>query len=286
MRFDGNLFPNPVLGRSNDVAGKYEPLPPIVDISSEININIKHQLFCDSIQSEIKEGNANYCVEIHCLNTFYRKTFHSFDEDQKVKVSSHDLRGNIELNFLIIASTDFKYPYSKSWHPDYESMEFHLSKGMPLAYGGSSNFEVEDQFDGLQKGSNFIHIIQDDSQLTGPFEVSLTGDPLIISLPKKEFQMYHSLHQRPDYCRHFHSAIAVPAISYAISIMGSQSGDVFSDRKWYQAIKAKMESDQDLRSLEINETDSLKAAQLILQNPLNEMLHNIKTEISTSEEEQ
>ena len=31
MRFDGNLFPNPVLGRSNDVAGKYEPLPPIVE---------------------------------------------------------------------------------------------------------------------------------------------------------------------------------------------------------------------------------------------------------------
>ena len=286
MRFDGNLFPNPVLGRSNDVAGKYEPLPPIVEISSEIIINIKHQLFCDSIQSEIKEGNANYCVEIHCLNTFYRKTFHSLDEDQTIKLPAHDLRGNIELNFLIIASTDFKYQYSKSWHPDYESMEFHLSKGMPLAYGGSSNFEVEDQFDGLQKGSNFIHIIQDDSQVTGPFEVSLNGDPLVISLPKKEFQMYHTLYQRPDYGRHFHSAIAVPAISYAISIMGSQSGDAFSDRKWYQAIKAKMESDQDLRSLEINETDSLKAAQLILQNPLNEMLNNIKTEISNSEQEE
>ena len=98
--------------------------------------------------------------------------------------------------------------------------------------------------------------------------------------------MYHSLHQRHDYSRHFHSAIAVPAISYAISIMGSQSGDAFSDRKWYQAIKAKMESDQDLKSLEINETDSLKAAQLILQNPLNEMLHNIKTEISNSEEDE
>ena len=39
MRFDGNLFPNPVLGRSNDVAGKYEPLPPIVETGSDENHN-------------------------------------------------------------------------------------------------------------------------------------------------------------------------------------------------------------------------------------------------------
>ena len=286
MRFDGNLFPNPVLGISNDVAGKYEPLPPIVETGSDVKIIIKHQLFCDSIQSEIKEENANFCVEVHCLNTFYRKTFHSFEEDQTVIIQSNELRGNVDLNFLIVASNEFKYSYSKSWHPDYENMEFLLSKGMPLAYGGSSNFEVEDMFEGGKTGSNFIHIIQDDTRNTGPFEISLTGDPLVISLPKKEFQVYHSLYQRPDYGRHFHAAIASPAIAYAISIMGSQSGDTFSDRKWFQAIKAKMESDQELQKLEINESDALKAAQIILKNPLYDMLSNIKTVISKSEEEE
>ena len=68
--------------------------------------------------------------------------------------------------------------------------------------------------------------------------------------------------------------------------MGSQSGDTFSDRKWFQAIKAKMESDQELQKLEINESDALKAAQIILKNPLYDMLSNIKTVISKSEEEE
>ena len=286
MRFDGNLFPNPVLGRSNDVAGKYEPLPPVVEIGPDVKIDVRHQLFCDSIQSEIKEENANFCVEVHCLNTFYRKTFHSFEENQTLNIPAKLLRGNIELNFLIVASTDFKYPYSKSWHPDYENLEFQLSKGMPLAYGGSSNFEVEDQFEGLKKGSNFIHIIQDEGRNTGPFEISLNGEALVISLAKKEFQLYHSLYQRPDYGRHFHSAIATPAIAYAIAIMGSQSGDTFADRKWFQAIKAKMESDPDLQNLEINESDSIKAAQIILKNPLIDMLNSIKTEIAKDEDEE
>ena len=286
MRFDGNLFPNPVLGRSNDVAGKYEPLQPVVEIGSDVKINIKHQLFCDSIQSEINEENANFCVEVHCLNTFYRKTFHSFDDNQIVNIPASLLRGHVDLNFLIVASNDFKYPFSKSWHHDYDNMEFQLSKGMPLAYGGSSNFEVEDEFEGSKKSSNFIHIIQDEGRNSGPFEISLNGEALVISLPRKEFQLYRSLYQRPDYGRHFHAAIASPAIAYAISIMGSQSGDTFADRKWFQAIKAKMESDPDLQNLEINESDSLKAAQIILKNPVNDMLSSIKVQIEKSEEEE
>ncbi|NBU96999.1 MAG: hypothetical protein EBS19_02105 [Spirochaetia bacterium] len=285
MRFDGNIFPHPVLGRSNDVSGKYQPLPPQVEIEKSVEIKIKHQLFCAPIMDEIKKGNANFCVEIHCLNTYFRKTYVSKEEDQLISIPSGELRGNVELNYLVIANYEYSYKYTNAFHKDYEGMVFQLEKGMPLAYGGSSNFEVADEFSGNGKGSSFISVIQDDQRASGPFEVELGTDRLVISLPRKEFQLYHSLHQREEYSRYFHSSIAAPSIAYAISIMASTSGDTYADRKWYQAIKAKIDSEPELNGHEISETDSLIIAQKILKNPFLDTLENIRNNIGNEEEE-
>ena len=282
MRFDGNLFPHPVLGINDDVSGQYKPDSLKVKIESEINLNVTHQLDNPSIEEEIKNGNAEFVSEIHCLNTYFRKVYVSNVSNQDIKVGVGDVRGHIDILFLVSAKRDFQYHFNESWHSDYKGKCFNIKRGMPLAYGGFSKTEIPNEYFAKDKGGAFIQILPNKDKPSGPFEVILENDPLTLYLSKKDYDEYSRLSGNKDYAPYFQSAIAVPALAHALGIMATPNGEHYSDRKWYQALNAKLDTDPELINLDRNEHNALKISQVILKNPFHRMLKQIKASADQS----
>jgi hypothetical protein len=56
---------------------------------------------------EIKNGNAEFSTEIHCLNTYFRKVYPSDVSNQDIKVGVGDIRGHIDILFLISGKSQY-----------------------------------------------------------------------------------------------------------------------------------------------------------------------------------
>jgi hypothetical protein len=278
MKFEGICFPHPVLGRYDDVTGKYSVTDPIYEGGeSASKITVEHELFSPVIAKQLKKGNVAFATELHCKNTGYRETF-ICDEPNSTKATQHieipkgRLRGIVETTALVVAARSFSYAYHNSWNDDYKGKTFPIRKGMPLSIGVEGKIDIPEQNDGKKGAQSFIRIQVDESMKKGPFKIMMSDDPLVVVLPQKDFDLYSKLSRRKENSRLFLSSIALPAISYAIANMESSAGDASKDCKWYQAIEAKMQTSPELADLEKNEFHSVQAAQIILKSPLGQML--------------
>lgn len=280
MRFEGVLFPHPVLKRSDDVQGSYSVTDPDVEIQDKTTITIEHELHNEAINKHLKSGNAVYATEIHCKNTGYREVFACEPSEdkatvQKIQIPKGNLRGVVETLALVVGQKTFDYKYNESWNPDYKGKNFKVLKGMPLAYGGEAKFEVPEEDQEKRGGQSFIEIKVNEENKSGPFDVVLDFDPLVVILSKKDYDLYYTLSKRKENSKIFLSSIALPAISYAIANMDSDTGHTFRDNKWYQAIEAKMQTTAELADLEKDQLHSIKAAQIILKSPLGATLEQM-----------
>lgn len=281
MKFEGICFPHPVLGRYDDVIGEYSVPEPLYE-GGETNskIIIEHELFSPAIAEQMKNENAAFATELHCRNTGYRETFICDTENktkatQTIEIPKGRLRGIVETTALVVATRSFRYAYHNSWNDDYKGKTFPIKKGMPLTIGLEGKIDIPEQNDGKKGGQSFIRIQVDDSMKTGPFKVIMSDDPLVVVLSRKDFESYSKLSRRKENSNFFLSAIALPAISYAIANMDSSAGESSKDCKWYQAIEAKMQTAPELVELEKNEFHSINAAQIILKSPLGQMLEQM-----------
>jgi hypothetical protein len=283
MKFEGILFPHPVLGRDDDVQGKYCVVDPIYIRGKETSkITVEHELFNDPITELLKNGNAAFATEVHCKNTGYRETFSCLQglsnrAIQEIEIPNGRLRAIVETMSLVVATKTFRYSFNNSWNTDYNGKIFTVKKGMPLAYGGEARIDIPEENDGKKGGQSFIRIIMNDGNKNGPFDVNLDDDPIVVVLSRKDFDMYSKLSRRSENSQLFISSIALPAISYAIANMEGPSGCSFNDCKWYQAIDARMQTSPELAELEKTEVHSIKAAQIILKSPLGKMLEQMMT---------
>jgi len=273
MRFEGVLFPHPVLKRSDDVQGSYSVSDPICEVTDRTTITIEHSLHNDHIDSQLRNDHAVFATEIHCKNTGYREVFTCGPSKgqttvQKIEIPVGNLRGVVETLALVVGKKTFLYEYNESWNPDYKGKSFTIRKGMPLAYGGEAKFEIPEEDEGKKGKQPFIEIKVNERNINGPFDVVLDLDPLVVYLSKKDYELYFKLSKRKENSKIFLSSIALPAISYAIANMDSSSGESFKDNKWYQAIEAKMQTSEELADLDKNQFHSVKAAQIILKSPL------------------
>ena len=72
----GNIsFPHPVLGISNDVIGEYSATFGVALGKDGASLRINHKLNNPEYGELIKKKMAIFCVEVHCVKTFYRRAF-------------------------------------------------------------------------------------------------------------------------------------------------------------------------------------------------------------------
>jgi hypothetical protein len=285
MRITNISLPHPILGLKDDIAGNFT-IEPIVDLGkTEISIQIKAVVSNSTIEELIIDKKCSYCVEVHCQNTLYRKSFIFSDQDAQIKISTDELLGKTDVQVFLVATDQITSYHPVGINADYMDYRFNLKKGDVIGYGGSFTFISEKNWRNLKKLASFIVIEKNEDIDQGPVEYDLSGDRILIKLGKRDFEKSKTLQNFPYIPDVFHTAIIYPALLHSTYAMFTNP-ESYGESKWSAYINQILESNEELQGIDRNDPDSaVKATQAILKDPLTRTLLAIEQlEESASED--
>lgn len=268
MRITNISLPHPILGLKDDITGNFT-IEPIVDLGKdEILIEIKTTVSNSTVEELIADKKCDYCVEVHCQNTLYRKSFVSAGKDIKIKISTSELLGKTDVQVFIVATDQITNYHPAGVNVDYMDYGFNLKKGDVVGYGGSFSFISEKNWRNLKRLASFIVIEKNEDIDQGPVEYDLSGDRILIKLSKVDFEKSKRLQNFPHIPEIFHTAIVYPALLHSILAMFANQ-ESYGESKWSAYINQILESNEELQGIDRSDPDSaVKATQAILKDPL------------------
>lgn len=195
------IFPYPVL---NELDNFQHPLPDDAALyycdKDKKNYILQITLTINNreISQFLKEGKANYLIEVDCPSTFYRKVFKfspgNLEDAGKaifeIRIPKENLHRRVTVTCVVIAEENIPNYYSTDFNEVYyKNTTFNIDKGDILVTFRSFTFDthikpVEDSNLG-----DYIEFRESNSD-----SVSFDLDNIIyISLPQKIFDSYHKL---------------------------------------------------------------------------------------------
>ena len=288
MKLDNISFPHPVLGLSDGSSSEDADVMGLFDVgqtlssSAKVEINVGYQLLnSPQLERLISEGKAQFACEVTCRKTVFRRIFLSSSANHIFVLSADDLRDQIVFEYFILATEEFQYEDEGGWHPDYAEQTFEIKRGMVLAYGGSLKHMLNRIQVASKKGASLISV-QCGENDSGPFEIDVNYEPLIVFLPKKSFLAFQNLYNNnAQYAINFHASLVIPTLVHALTLMATGGGKDYQDRQWYQALETKISKDPKLRQVELAQSSALEIAQRMIDCPfskLTEELANVEPE--------
>ncbi len=289
MNYNNIKFPYPVLKKNDNSILSY------IDFSNEdIEITPSYDLFNfkinlskidnDDILKLIETGKTEYCVEVNCSSTLFRKVHTSRENIIEFSIPKLSLRGKVEGDCLIIARENIPDYNNSQAHEDYQGFYFNIKRGNILAYYGSFNFIADINYKKLKAVASIMEITEGDVEY---LNVDLDNNKITLQLPKQDFKIYAQplISKYPDLSPIFHSSIVYGALLTAL-----YNFENYTDKLWAQAILYRMKEEEELKKFLGNDEKFDKAevpdiAQILLGNPVRRLLNHLDKEIETTDEE-
>ena len=131
-----------------------------------------------------------------------------------------------------------------------------------------------------KKGASLISV-ECGKKDSGPFEIEVNDEMLTIFLPKKIYVAFDNLYNNYCYAITFHASLVIPTLIHALTLMATDEGKEYEDKRWYQALDTKISKDPKLREIKLTQSSALEIAQVMIDYPfskLTEELNNVGTE--------
>lgn len=277
MRILNLSLPHPVLGLNDDVSGEYAPSIEAAPTEEFFIFKISHELKNDAIEKLINDGEAQFCVEVNCPATIYRKCFMSNDSFQEIKIPQEFLRNRFDVTFFITASKNISNYSNDSFSYDYEGSIFDVEEGDVIAYGGETKqFAVKDWLS-LRSIKSFM-TIKKDPDSDGNISVQLSPDKILVLVPEEDYIKYCSLVGTENISPVFHSSIVFPALIYTLNQMADPNKkENYENYSWYEYLLLRKENDTELQQLDWTDQEHIvRIAQKILDKPISRLLEAIE----------
>lgn len=282
MKINNLSLPHPVLGLNDDVQGDFVVHCHVNSDEEDITLAINQKITNDNLQSLIDMGNAEFCVEINCPQTFYREVKTLKKQNEEIILPASNFYNKVILSFYIVSAKTLEDYRPSGLNGDYGSASFEIEKADILAYGGETFFIAEKNDLGL-KATKSIMTVQEDTTDREPLKYLVEDEKITIMMSKQDFKKYQDLYSVANYSPIFHAAIAYPALLYALTEYFKKS-DEFVDYKWAQALEWKRDNLKLNNSW--NEQHIPELAQKILGQPIGRGLGGLEkiNEIQDREE--
>jgi len=253
MKINNLLLPHPVLGRSDDVVGEFRVKEDGFSIQQDnktTKLSVEFILKNKTLEALIKDKNAIFNVEVECSATFFRKSFLFSDKKHELIIEKNNLRDKVTVSFYITSSTKiFDYKIEGA-NDDYEGHSFNIGEGDVLAYAGDISFDAEILWEDLRRIFNIIKIEKDSEREDGLAEFDIEQDIIKIKLPVKDYLSYDGYKEQNDnFTDIYHSALALPALIYALSEMMSDRKDKYMKYKWYRVIDSRKDAEDKIKDI-------------------------------------
>jgi hypothetical protein len=236
MKFTERLFPHPVLSYYSDDYNSYsfQAIPEPETRSNEVQCMVTFMLGEPELQAMIQNGLAEYVVHIECPYTRYRRVIRTGEDVAEVTVRLDEVIDRLEMNFFIVAKTDFDGFQNANFHDDYGDMTFAVNEANILAVAREYHLELEDPADSLRPVSSILKVVQNEATDPPPMVFDPYGDKLTVLLSPKLYEKHSSVRTEPNVSHLLHAIIAVPALMDAIAFSRAREDDEVTEFKWYQ----------------------------------------------------
>lgn len=274
MKFN-STFPYPVLSSENDnyVDSKFTTTIEAKKSFGQLVIDLRCELQDPVIAQLIAEEKAKFALHIECPQTSYRKIYQSETSQMAVEVAENLLRGKIDVHPFILANATIEDYTNASLNDFYQGFPITFEKGNILALGEAVEIVLFEEDEESQNLPSIVTIRRSES--AKEMVVSLNSPQIIIELPKAVYDQY-AVNAQSRLKETILSMVILPCLIEVFYTLKEDVGD-YGEYKWYQVLEQIFKKNSISFSHVIDGTmPVLKAAQMVLQNPLEKAFNEIQ----------
>lgn len=236
------------------------------------------------LAAHVRAGKASYVLHVECKKTYFRASFRSASPRFEVQVSGDHLFGLVEVSLLLVATADLESYRHPRQHEDYRDGTFAVGIGQPIAVAQSKTFDAFLEADPILKLSSIINIRKGEGDQR-IISVNCEGDRIRIDLPPDQFLQYRNMRADPAIRGLLASTIILPALMDAFYYLRNPDLDIDdfkADHRWCRCVLGRLERlGFDIADPNSDNSMCLKAAQLLLREPLRRSLEDLSGLFST-----
>lgn len=274
MKLSNYAIPYPVLG----IEGMYNK-DSIVEYSFAMTPSmetytffIEYKMNDDMILDLVKKGLANFCCEVDCAKTYYRKVFKCDKATFEVEIPKTSLVGNVLFFFSVVLAKDIPNYKNPNFNQKfYSGYSFNLKAGDMLAYFGERTFNADIKYNELKAIGSILEVLEDTKESYTHY--NLESDKIRIFLPTEEYKNFKRSNNK-TYSDFTHASIVQCALINALYNYKANKTTT-----WAQTLKLRTQTEPKLAKFkELEELDSnliSEMVDIILNNPNKRMLDKL-----------
>ena len=272
MNIKNRLFPYPVLcGETDDYldSANFVLESDITETAHELLLKYDYIVHCNSLETVIRKGEAEYVLHVECSTTSFRIALKSTVPHIEYRLPKARVNGEINLVAMLVAKKDINSYDSDELNEDYEGERISFKKGSILAFQNLPPIFVSKKVENLANNESFFSVVK--QQSVDPNEVR----PLSFNLRNDKIQVLVDERTYESFVRYQHSTsiamamLLLPALSFMVTEV-SDDPDSYRNYQWFLRMSKFYRSygKDFVEDILRKEDNPVNIAQEMLQNPV------------------
>lgn len=283
MHIGNRIFPYPVLNR-NDALSDYQPESvfklvfdvdengaPIVQNGDVVFKNLHYELTDASLLDMVEQGKLKGAFIVECSASVYRSRFDISSTPYDLRVSAHEINGNVVASCYLYAADDIANFKSTGFISEYAGYSFDIDKFDILAVDDGFKFKIElDPTEDDKVASIFTVVKKEDSG--DIMSCNYDDKKIIVHLPTAYFDCYDNIKTKKECNNIAFAMIAIPALTYCLEDVASREynsvDEILEYHSWFNAIciSYRRRTGNALTYEEFESANKLELAQMVLNS--------------------
>lgn len=282
MHIGNRNFPYPVLNK-NEALSDYvkdsvfkvqfdvdENGAPIVQNGEVVFKNLHYTITDASLISLLEQGKLKGAFVVECSASVYRCCFEISDTPYDLKVSAHEINGNVVVSCYLYAVEDIANFKSTGFIAEYAEYTFDIDKFDILAVDDGFKFKIDLDPSEDDKVASIFTVVKKESN--GDLMSCVYDEKkIVIHLPAEYYACYDNIKTKKECNNIAFAMIAIPCLAYCLEDICSRYDsieEILDAHAWFNAvdISYKRRTDNTLTFEEFENMSKLELAQMVLNS--------------------
>lgn len=282
MHIGNRIFPYPVLNRNEALSDYVETSTfklefdvdengaPIVQNGEVIFKNLHYAITDSALLALIEQGKIKGAFIVECSASVYRSRFDIGPTPCDLKVSAHEINGNVVASCYLYATEDIANFQSSGFIPEYAGYSFDIDKFDILAVDDGFKFKIELDPTEDDKVASIFTVVkkEDDSDI---MSYDYDDKKIIVRLPAAYYDCYDNIKTKKECNNIAFAMIAIPSLAGCLEDVCSRYytlEEILDDQSWFNAIciSYKRRTGNALTFEDFESMSKLELAQMVLNS--------------------
>ena len=283
MHIGNRIFPYPVLNR-NEALSDYvsdstfmlefdvdENGAPIVQNGEVVFKNLHYTVTDAALVELLEQGKIKGAFIVECSASVYRSRFDISAVPYDLRVSAHEINGNVVASCYLYATEDIADFKSTGFIPEYTGYSFDIDKFDIVAVDDGFKFKIElDPAEDDKVASIFTVVKKEDDGDVMSYDND--DKKIIIRLPAAYYDCYDNMKTKKECNNIAFAMIAIPALACCLEDISSREfssiDEIIEYYSWFNAIciSYKRRTGNALTFEDFGPMNKLELAQMVLNS--------------------